>query len=230
MQNSSPILSTIGKKILVAITGLFMLLFVIMHLIGNLEVYQGPAATNAYAALLRQFPKVLWGFRILLIVAVVVHIWVTISLTKRNRDARPIAYNRKRSRKATLTSRTMLLTGLTVLVFVCYHLAQFTLSITNPEYDRLFDLEGRHHVYNMVVLGFSNLWVSLFYIIAMAMLAFHLSHGISSAARTLGVAEPKLFGLIHRSGLLFSWLIAVLFISIPIAVLLGFLPLDTMRS
>lgn len=229
MQNSSLCLSTIGKKFLMALSGLFMLFFVIMHLLGNLEIYDGPVATNAYGALLREFPKVLWSFRILLIIAAAIHIWISIDLTKRNREARPIAYLNKRSRKATLSSRTMLLSGLTVLAFVLYHLAHFTIHITNPEYSELFDNEGRHHVYNMVVLGFMNPLVSGFYIIAQILLAFHLSHGISSAGRTLGLANSRLFSWLHYGGVFLSIIIAVLFISIPFSVLFGFLPLDNLK-
>lgn len=218
--------STIGLKFLVALTGLFMILFVVVHLLGNLEIFSGPQATNEYGAMLRTFPKVLWGFRIALIVAVVIHVWVTITLTRRNKRARDVLYTMKHSRKATLSSRTMMLSGLTILVFVAYHLAHYTLGITNPEYDLLHDQEGRHHVYNMVVMGFSNPFIAGFYIMAQALLALHLSHGISSAARTLGLSCPRRFSLVKKCGQIFAVVIALLFMSIPCAVLLGALPLD----
>ena len=226
MQARSACYSTIGLKFLVAFTGLFMIFFLIMHLLGNLEVYAGPEAANQYGVLLRTFPKFLWGFRIALLLAVIIHIWVTVILTRRNQEARIERYAVKKSRKATLNSRTMMLSGLTILVFVLYHLAHYTLGITNPEYNLLHDNLGRHHVYNMVVMGFSNPVISGFYILAQVLLAFHISHGISSAARTLGLSSSKRFESIKKLGSIFSWTIALLFISIPVAVLLGALPLD----
>jgi len=226
MRNRSACGSTIGLKFLVALTGLFMILFLVVHLLGNLEVFSGPDATNQYGVMLRTFPKVLWFARILLIIAVLVHVWVTVILTRRNQQAREQNYALKKSRRATLASRTMMLSGLTILAFVAYHLAHYTLGITNPEYATLHDNLGRDHIYNMVVMGFSNIWVSGFYILAQALLAFHLSHGISSAARTLGLSNAKRFKLVKFCGQVFAWGLALLFMSIPVAVLIGALPLD----
>ena len=225
MQKQNIFCSTIGKKWLVAITGLFMVFFVVVHLLGNLGIFSGPEATNKYAAFLKSIPMLLWGFRCALIVSVVVHVWLTIDLTRLNRRARPEFYADKKNRKANFSSRYMLWSGLTVLMFVCYHLAHYTLGVTNPEYFDLHDQEGRHHVYNMMVMGFSNPFISAFYIVAQGLLAMHLSHGISSAARTLGVGDRHLFRRIQTGGKILSAVIAILFISIPVAVLLGYLPL-----
>jgi succinate dehydrogenase / fumarate reductase cytochrome b subunit len=218
--------SHIGKKALVAITGLFMVFFLIMHLLGNLEIYAGPEATNQYAVLLRTFPKVLWGFRIALIASVICHVWLTIVLTKASRAARPHGYAVKKTRKATLSSRTMFISGLTVLAFIAYHLAHYTFLISNPEYAYLVDHAGRHHVYNMVVMGFSEPIISIFYIVAVGLLGFHISHGISSAARTLGLSDPISYKKVQQGALAFAVLISLLFASIPISVMLGFIPLD----
>ncbi|HXW53569.1 MAG TPA: succinate dehydrogenase cytochrome b subunit [Myxococcota bacterium] len=216
--------STIGKKFLVALTGLFMVVFLLLHLAGNLEIFSGQDAVNQYAAFLRTMPKVLWAFRIALIVAVVLHIYLTISLTTRNQNARKERYHLKRSRKATLSSRTMMLSGLTILAFVCYHLSHYTLGITNPEFMALTDAHGRHDVYNMMVMGFRNPLISGFYILAQILLAFHLSHGVSSTARTLGVSSAVLYDNIRVLGFIFAFVIAVLYISIPLSVLLGIVP------
>lgn len=218
--------STIGKKWLVAITGLFMVFFVVGHLVGNLSMFSGPAAINQYAAFLKSISKFLWAFRISLIGAIITHVWLTIDLSRGNSAARPIAYLNKQSRKATWNSRYMLFSGLTVLIFIAYHLAHYTLGITNPEYAELIDNEGRHHVYNMVVMGFMNPLVAGFYILAQILLSLHISHGISSAARTLGLSNRHLYRRVQIFGRIFSYLIAVLFISIPLAVLFGYLPLD----
>jgi succinate dehydrogenase / fumarate reductase, cytochrome b subunit len=218
--------STIGKKLMVAITGLFMIVFLLLHLAGNLEIFSGPDAVNQYAAFLKTMPKVVWAFRIALIASVLGHIWLTISLTQSNKKARPEMYHLKKSRKASLMSRTMMISGLTILVFVCYHLAHYTLGITNPELMKLTDSHGRHHVYNMMVMGFSHPLVSGFYILAQVLLAGHLSHGISSATRTLGVTNNALYEKIRMAGMAIAGIIALLYISIPLSVLLGFVTLD----
>jgi succinate dehydrogenase / fumarate reductase cytochrome b subunit len=203
-----------------------MIVFLLLHLGGNLEIFAGPVAVNQYAQFLRTMPKILWGFRLLLIASVIIHIWLTISLATANVKARPYNYQLKKSRKATLSSRTMMVSGITVLVFICYHLAHYTFGITNPELMKLTDHEGRHHVYNMMVIGFSHPLVSIIYIAAQGLLAFHLSHGISSTARTLGVSNRALYEKIRKGGMLFAGIIAILYISIPFSVWLGFIPLD----
>ena len=218
--------STIGKKFLVAITGLFMVFFLLLHLAGNLEIFAGPEPINQYSEFLRSMPKLLWTFRIALLASVIIHIWATISLSNTNRHARPQKYHLKRSRKASLVSRTMMVSGITVLVFIAYHLAHYTLGITNPELMKLMDDQGRHHVYNMMVMGFSHPLVSSFYVAAQILLACHLSHGVSSAARTFGVIDRVIYGRIRILGITFATLIALLYISIPASVLMGLIPLD----
>ena len=219
--------TTIGKKILVSLTGLFMILFLILHLAGNLEIFSGPEAVNQYAAFLRSMPKVLWGFRILLIFSVIVHVYLTISLTRNNQHARITKYQVKKSRKATVSSRTMMLTGITIIAFVCYHLAHYTLGITHPELMHLVDAKGRHHVYNMMIHGFSSPWISGFYIIAQIFLAFHISHGVSSAVRTLGLENRVVYKNVRIFGVVFSLVVALLYIAIPFSVLTGIVTLDS---
>jgi succinate dehydrogenase / fumarate reductase, cytochrome b subunit len=218
--------TTIGQKFIVAITGFFMIFFLLAHLAGNLEIFFGPNAVNQYAAFLRTIPKTLWTFRILLIVSVIAHIWVTVSLTNKNRKARQNGYALKKSRKANFFSRTMMVSGLTILVFIAYHLAHYTIGLFNPEFMQLTDEKGRHHVYNMMVMGFSHPMVSGLYILAQILLAFHLTHGVSSAARTLGFTNGVVYERLRISGMIFAAVIAMLYISIPFAVLLNFIPLD----
>jgi len=220
--NTKFFLTTIGKKILVAITGLYLIVFLIIHLLGNLEIFSGPEAINRYGAMLREFPKILWLLRITLILSVLVHIYLTISLTMENRQKRPEKYFIHRNKQATFASRTMMITGLTVLFFVLYHLAHYTFGLVDESLIKLHDHQGRHNVYNMMIFGFRNPLVSGFYILAQGMLAFHLSHGISSAARTFG-ANKKIFQNVNRWGKIFAYAIALLYISIPLAVLFGFL-------
>lgn len=226
MKCCSFVKSSIGQKAIVAITGLFMIFFVIVHLLGNLEIYSGPDHINAYSHFLKSIPKYVWAFRIALIVAVILHIAVTIKLTIKNRTLKPQKYAVTSNRKATINSRFMMYSGLTVLVFIIYHLMHYTFGLADPSIAHFVDKEGRHHVYNMMVMGFSHPVVSGFYLLAQVLLAFHLSHGVSSAARTLGYADGPTYEIIRRLGTAFAVVVGMLYSSIPVAVMLGFLPLD----
>lgn len=212
--------SSIGHKLIMAITGSMLMLFIVGHLVGNLGIFSGQEAFNDYAAFLQSVPKLLWAARIGLIVTFVLHIYTSIRLSIDNRSARPIGYAKKISVRASLASRTMLLGGLVVLTFVLYHLAHFTLGITNPEYEYLLDDQSRANVYGMVVAGFQNIYVVIFYCVAQLCLALHLSHGFSSAARTMGMGSYG-YKLLVRGGKLFAAVIFMLYISIPLAVLAG---------
>jgi succinate dehydrogenase / fumarate reductase cytochrome b subunit len=168
-------------------------------------------------------PKLLWALRIAIIVAFIVHIVTSIQLSLENRAARPVKYAEKKSVAATLASRTMLTGGLVVLAFLLYHLAHLTFGITNPDHAALIDDKGRPHIYNMMVLGFQNNYVSVMYIVAQVFLAFHLAHGFGSAAQTLGLTSCKCAGAIRVGGQIFAIVLFALYISIPIAVMTGWL-------
>src|ERR1700736_1223432 len=213
--------SSIGKKIVVAVTGIILIVFVIGHLLGNLEVYRGPEAMNAYAQFLRDLGPLLWAVRIVLIVAVVTHIVATIHLAAQNRKATPRKYKIVVHQRSKLASRTMLISGLIVLCFVIYHLLHFTFQVTHPEYRALHVSLGRHDVYRMVILGFRKPLISLFYGLSLFLLANHLSHGFASVTQTLGINNRKISVLISKGGWALSWLIFFGYISIPASVLLG---------
>jgi succinate dehydrogenase / fumarate reductase cytochrome b subunit len=215
--------SSIGKKITVALTGVILILFVIGHLLGNLEIYLGQDHTNWYAEFLRSTGPLLWVVRVVLLVAVIAHIVATVQLTVENRRAKPKKYAKKVSQASTIGSRTMIYSGLLVLFFVIYHLLHFTFETTNPEFRTLTDLQGRHDVYRMVILGFKQPLISVFYILALLLLSVHLSHGFASITQTLGVNNRKVSGLISNGGRALSWLIFAGYASIPITVLLGIL-------
>jgi succinate dehydrogenase / fumarate reductase cytochrome b subunit len=215
--------SSIGKKITVALTGVILILFVIGHLLGNLEIYLGQDHTNGYAEFLHTTGPLLWIVRIVLIVAVVAHIVATIQLSVENRRAKPRKYARKVSQASTIASRTMIYSGLLVLCFVIYHLLHFTFETTNPEFRTLTDAQGRHDVYHMVILGFRQPIISSFYVVSVFLLAGHLSHGFASVTQTLGINNRKLSGLISNGGRVLAWLIFAGYASIPITVLLGVL-------
>jgi succinate dehydrogenase cytochrome b subunit len=213
--------SSVGKKIIVAVTGLVLIVFVVGHLLGNLQIFLGPDWVNSYAEHLRALGPLLWAIRIFLLVAVFLHIFYTISLAIENRRARPAHYKRKDYVKATVASRYMVMSGLIVLVFILYHLAHFTVRVTDPRFLLLkADPLNRYDVYSMMVYGFQNIFVSAFYVLGMFLLALHLSHGTSSFFQSLGLNDERLTPRLATTGRVFAWLIFIGYTSIPVAVLL----------
>jgi len=208
-----------------AVTGLGLTLFVIVHMLGNLQIYLGQKALNDYAEKLKSLPLLLWSARLGLLAIFVSHLALAIYLKRRNRVARPQRYVINDPIETTLASRTMLSSGLTILAFVTYHLLHFTLGVTDPGSFELTDGAGRHDVYSMVVLGFRNVYVSGAYIVAMGFLALHLSHAASSVFQTLGLASSSNRGKLHLAGLVLASVILVGNISIPISVMAGVLGL-----
>jgi succinate dehydrogenase cytochrome b subunit len=206
----------------VAITGVILILFVIGHLLGNLQIFLGPDWINGYSQHLRDLGPLLWLIRIFLLVTVIFHIYVTIRLAIDNRRARPEPYIDKEYVKATFASRHMVMSGLIVLAFIVYHLAHFTFRKTDARFPLLkLDPLNRYDVYSMMVYGFQNYFVSGFYILGLFLLALHLSHGSSSFFQSLGMNDKKLTPRLAFGGRVFAWLLFVGYISIPIAVLLG---------
>lgn len=202
-----------------AVTGLALLGFVIGHMLGNLQIFIGQDQLNAYAANLQGMGPVLWVARLALLVLVGLHIWAAYSLTRENMQARPQNYRKEGTIQASYSSRTMRWSGVIVLAFIIYHLLHFTVRVTHPEYSELIDGVGRPDVYQMVISGFSSIWVSGFYIVAMFLLAMHLSHGIASMLQTLGLRTSGTRRMVDS----ISWGVAAIIfvgnISIPLAVL-----------
>jgi len=214
--------SSIGRKIVMAVTGLALLGFVVGHMLGNLQIFVGQDQLNDYAAMLHGMPALLWSARLGLLVLVGLHIWAAVVLTLDNRRARPEGYRQNGTLQATYASRTMRWSGIIVLAFIIYHLLHFTAQVTHPEYSEMLDEAGRHDVYNMVIAGFSNVWISGFYILSMFLLAMHLSHGISSMLQTVGLRNSGTRQMLKSISWLFAAVIFVGNISIPLAVLFGY--------
>jgi succinate dehydrogenase / fumarate reductase, cytochrome b subunit len=210
--------TTIGKKAIMAVTGFILFGFVVAHLLGNLQIYVSPEQINHYAASLRAVPALLWGTRIILLVAVILHIWSSFQLWRLQRAARPVPYVKKANVHSTYASRTMMWSGPIVLAFVIFHLLHFTFGVVHP--GGPFE-EG--NVYNNVVTGFRFWPVSLFYIIAMVLLCFHLYHGLWSMFQSLGFSHPVYTPWLKLFAKIVAVLIAAGNISIPVAVLAGFL-------
>ena len=213
--------SSIGKKIVVGVTALFLILYVLGHLVGNLQIYMGQNQINAYAKLLHDLGPILWIVRFVLLAAFVTHIVATIQLAQENRLAKPQKYAVTGYQRSTLTSRTMIISGLIVLCFVIYHLLQFTLHVTDPEFRKLHDSLGRPDVYRMLILGFSHPLVSFFYVLALFLLASHLSHGFESVTQTLGINNRRISRFVSTGGQTLTWLIFAGYVSIPATILLG---------
>jgi succinate dehydrogenase / fumarate reductase cytochrome b subunit len=219
--------SSVGKKIVVAVTGLLLALFLVGHLAGNLLIFVGPEAINEYGHMLHTAGHggLVWVARLGLLAMIVVHVAATIQLTKLNREARgPEKYGNEATRVASQSSRWMIYSGLTVLAFVIYHLMHFTVRVGNeynsPELYQYTLKTGEvvHNVYKMVIDGFSWAPASAFYILAMVLLASHLSHGFGSLFQTLGLVTPKTKALFQQLGRGFALFIMVGNCSIPIAI------------
>src|SRR5580692_8805820 len=174
--------STVGKKAAMAVSGCILFLFVVGHLIGNLQIYEGPDALNRYAVLLRTEPPLLWAVRIVLLAMVLLHIWSSVQLAARNISARPEGYGKKKAVGSSYASRTMYWSGPIILAFIIYHLLDFTFGVVNPAFQ-----EG--NVYANVVASFQLPQVSAFYVIAMILLCLHLYHGLWSMLQSLGVPQ-----------------------------------------
>jgi succinate dehydrogenase / fumarate reductase cytochrome b subunit len=211
-----------------AVSGLALFLFVVGHMLGNLQIFLGPDAINAYGFFLQSKPELVWAARIGLLVMVVLHIWSAIKLSAENRAARPESYGNYKAVGSSYASRTMLVSGLVILTFIIYHLLHFTvqaegINFANTNFKDLHDGQQRHDIYNMMVIGFSNPVVSIFYIVSMALLCLHLSHGVSSMFQSLGWKNKKYGKFLDR----LAWVVAAILIvgysAIPIAVLTGIL-------
>ena len=217
--------SSIGRKLLMAFTGLVLFGFVTGHLIGNLQIFEAPAKINAYAHMLESLGAVLWLIRAFLLLCLVIHVWLAIQLTLENRAARPQAYGVDHVNRATLASRVMARTGLVVLAFIPFHLAHYTLRAGHPGWSehtfRLTDGTMVRDVHTMMVEGFHNPLVSIFYILAVGILAYHLSHGIVSAVQTIGLKNDKWTRGLERFSVVYCWLYFLLNAAIPLAVLGG---------
>ena len=213
--------SSIGKKYIVAITGVALFVFVVVHLAGNLQIFLGPEQINAYAKFLKYNSGPLWAFRIGLLLAAVLHITAAIQPALANRRARPIAYTYKKPVASTLANRTMIVSGLIILAFIIFHLSHFTFGFVNPQYLRFEDPFGRHDVYRMMIVGFSNPVISIFYIVSMGLLLLHLSHGVSSIFQSLGLRSKKTFGYFDKLARASALLVFLGNCAIPLAIWIG---------
>jgi succinate dehydrogenase / fumarate reductase cytochrome b subunit len=209
--------STNGKKVVMAVTGAMMFAFVLGHMLGNLQVFEGPARINAYGHFLHSLGELLWIFRGTMLLAIALHITATVQLALRSMKARPVGYSRKEAINSSYASRTMYWSGPIVLAFIIFHLLQFTAGYIHPQ-SQFIDGD----VYHNVVAGFQVWWVSVWYIIAVSLLGLHLSHGIWSMFQSVGLAHKRHTVLLKNAARAIAILIVLGYISIPISVFVGF--------
>ena len=207
--------STVGKKALMALSGLVLFAYVVAHLLGNLQIYAGSEAIDAYARFLHSKPAVLWTARLILLAAVLVHAVAGIQLWLRRHEARPVVYRARENIQATAASRTMIWTGFVIAAFVVYHVADLTLGVAHAgpyvEEQPSINVTG----------GFSHPVPALLYVAAMVALGFHLWHGVYSMFGSLGLSHPRYTECVKRLAALAATLVALGNISIPVAVLTG---------
>jgi succinate dehydrogenase / fumarate reductase, cytochrome b subunit len=218
--------SSLGKKYVMAISGGAMFLFVVGHLVGNLQIFLGPEAINRYGHFLQSNVEIIWPARLGLLVMIALHIWSAIKISAENKAARPVPYANWNPTVASYASRTMLMSGLIIGAFIIYHLLHFTvmvqaINLTSPgqDFHTLTDAEGRHDIYQMMITGFSSWPVSLFYVIAIGLLCLHLSHGMSAMFQSLGLKNPACTPLIDQASKIVAVLIFLGYVSIPLSIL-----------
>lgn len=213
---------SIGRKAVMAVTGLLMVLFVIGHLLGNLSIFAGPDGINAYAQKLHELPVVVWATRIVMGAAVLIHLVLSIQITMENSTAKPEKYAVSRSLRATFASKNMIWTGVILGAFVVYHLLQFTFRVT-PDLALGNDTLNRFDVYTMVVTALGKTVQAAIYVLAMVALFLHLSHGIQSTFQTLGVSNAFLLPRYGVAGKVLSGFFLIGYGAIPVLIVVGLL-------
>ncbi len=215
---------SVGRKAVMAITGLLMVLFVVGHLLGNLTIFAGQNGINAYATKLHELAPLVWGTRIVMAVSVVLHVVLAVVITLENSRAKPVKYAVSRSLKATFASKNMIWTGAVIGLFVAYHLIQFTFRLSGGIFTDLVlgeDALKRFDVFAMVVNAFRTPGVAATYVVAMVALFLHLVHGIQSSFQTLGLSNPKLMPRWGQLGNVASAAFLVGFGAIPVVIFFG---------
>jgi succinate dehydrogenase / fumarate reductase cytochrome b subunit len=208
--------SSIGLKLVMAVSGVILFGFVLVHMFGNLQVYMGPTLLDEYGQWLRALGHgvALWAVRGVLLLAAIAHVWSAWCLTRLNQKARPEGYRERANLESTLASRTMRWSGVVVLVFIVYHLLHFTIGSVHPNF-----IHGAVH--QNFVTGFRVVWVSVFYMIATLLLGLHLYHGVWSMLQTVGLSHPRYDLMRKRAAAAFAAIVVIGNLSFPLAVLTG---------
>ncbi|UFS68608.1 succinate dehydrogenase cytochrome b subunit [Geomonas sp. RF6] len=214
--------STVGRKILMSVSGQLLILFVLVHLMGNSAIFLGPSVINGYAEHLNSLLPLVWSMRVAMLIALLVHVTYGVQLTLENKEAKPKGYAVQRQLRANFASRNMIWTGVLLALFIAYHLLQFTFKVT-PEVAALTATIGRYDVYAMVVTTLRRGVIAATYIFAMVMLYLHLRHGIPSFLQTMGWNNARTLSPISAMGKAVSALLMLGYMAIPVTILFGVL-------
>ena len=208
--------TAIGKKAVMALSGVILLGFVFTHMAGNLLIFKGEQAMNDYALGLRELlgGAGIWIARVVLLGAIGAHIWSAMALNKQNRNARPVPYKRTVSKTSSAASKTMMFGGITLLLYIGYHIAHLTFGVTTPNYNET-------NVYANVVSSFKVWWIVAIYLVAQVSLAFHLYHGAWSFMQSMGLSHPRYNDMRKRFAGGFAFITAVGFAIVPLAIITG---------
>jgi succinate dehydrogenase / fumarate reductase cytochrome b subunit len=217
--------SSIGAKHIMAVTGLGLVLFAIVHMLGHLGMFAGQDAYNSYAHMLQSLGALKWLARGGLLAIFVIHVIAAIRVAMENRAARPVKYAVYRTKRTNIMARTMALTGLFLFAFIGFHLVHFTFGMVQPGYFHQLDPKERYDAYSMFVYGFQSVPLFVLYLVSMALLSSHLGHGASSWAQTLGLRHPKYSPMLDKLGPVISLILFVGYMAPPTAVLLGVIKL-----
>jgi len=214
--------NSIGRKAVMAITGLLMVLFVVGHLLGNLSIFAGANGINTYAEKLHGLPVVVWATRVVMLAAVLFHLVISIQITLENNQATPSKYAVDRSLRATFAGKNMIWTGLLLGAFIVFHLFHFTIrSIPGMEIVQVQEISGRFDVFAMVAGAFGKAFTAVVYVVAMVSLFLHLSHGVQSTFQSLGLNNPKTMPGFVKFGTVLSVIFLLGYGSIPVAIFFG---------
>ena len=207
--------SSVGKKVVMAVTGVMLFGFVTVHMLGNMQVYGHAESMNAYAEFLQTMihGKGIWAFRLVMLCAAGSHAWAALSLTLANRAARPVGYRAQQLQAATFASRTMRWTGVILGIFIIFHILHLTTGTIDPTGTFKHGL-----AYQNVINGLSVGWVAAFYVIAQLCLGFHMWHGVWSLTQTLGWSHPRYNALRRKFAYVMAILVAGVNISFPVAI------------
>jgi len=215
--------STVGRKIMMAITGQILSIFILFHISGNSSIFFHKL--NAYVVALYTLPVFVWGGRIVLVAAFIAHVWYGTTLKIENLKAKPLSYAVTHYRQSTFAGRYQIWTGAVIAAFLAYHLLQFTFQVTNPAIsaDNHLDAVGRPDIFMMVVSSFRHIGISGVYIISLAALGLHLLHGIQSSFQTWGATNDRTLPMIEKTGTVASVVLFFWYIAIPVSIVTGFL-------
>jgi len=209
--------TSVGRKLLMAWTGILMVLFLLGHMLGNLSFYWGAEALNAYAEHLRALGPLLWAERVFMAGVLLLHILLGISLAWENFRAKPVRYAKRNYQQTGPTSRSMLYTGLLILGFLIYHLLHFTVRVTNPSIYRAASGDGHFGVYQMAEMSFQIPWISLIYLGALVAVLLHLYHGIGSFFQSTGWNTDRTMGCVNKGSVAVAAVLFAALVSIPAA-------------